>query len=251
MLNNRYMKIFFAFILTSLFVGSSLSASAQTFRRPQPSVWYRLMTRYNGTDQRVGRCIQYFPAGSEHPNMLWSAPGADFSSKAYDYQLWKFETSPTDSARYKMVCKAAPNGFVNPVPTADNASARWLYVASEEDSKVNPYGFIFVTEPTMSGIDSSGYSYCALATDSTINNYYWLMNCGAARQDYAINLWSDDYSEDANEWLFRFEEKAPLAADVINTLQPDGEVYYDLFGRRVVNPSRGIYIYRGKKVLLK
>lgn len=50
--------------------------AAQTFEKPDSDTWYRLTTRYNGGDDRVGRCIQYFDAESEHPSLLWSAQPA-------------------------------------------------------------------------------------------------------------------------------------------------------------------------------
>lgn len=248
------MKIKILTVLASLIAMSSISIYAQTFQKPDPAVWYRLSTRYNGTDQRRGRCIEYYPEGSVHSGMLWSADPVAESSPEYDYQLWRFVPSPDNPDRYKMVCKADPDGFVNPAPTASDASARWLYVASAAGSSVDPYGFIFVLDDDMSGVDSNGLSYCALATDATINNYYSVMNCGAARQDYAINLWSDDYSEDANEWLFRFEKKSSVVTaieDISADDDTDSSVYYDLYGRRVADPAGGIVICRGKKVMIK
>lgn len=99
--------------------------TAQTFEKPDPESWYRLTTRYNGSDQRTGRCIQYYPAGSEHHDMLWSAAPVDLSSPDYDYQLWTFIPSPDNPDRYKMVCKADPDGFVNPTPTVLSPEGRW------------------------------------------------------------------------------------------------------------------------------
>lgn len=226
--------------------------TAQTFEKPDPESWYRLTTRYNGSDQRTGRCIQYYPAGSEHPDMLWSAAPVDLSSPDYDYQLWTFIPSPDNPDRYKMVCKADPDGFVNPTPTVLSPEGRWEYVESGSASTVDPYGFLFVTHTDTSGVDSDGVSYCAIATDATIESSYPVMNCGAPRQNYAINLWSDHYSEDANEWLFRMESETDKPTSVSLPQAPAvTPVYYDLFGRPVAHPTAGLYICNGRKVYLR
>lgn len=253
------MKKIYIPILIAMMLAPCLSFAAETFQKPSTRNWYRLVTRYNGGDGvRTGRCIQYFPAGSEHSGMLWSAAPVSADSPDYDYQLWTFVPSRTNPDRYRMVCKADYEGFVNPTPTAISPDGRWLYVASGDkeatDGSIDPYGFVFVLHADLSGVDTDGTSYCGIASTVTINQTYDVMNCGASRQDFAINLWNDYYSEDANEWLFRFVEKvdsstgvAPLPADA-----PEAEpVYYDLCGRRVAHPSPGIYICNGRKVAIR
>lgn len=235
-----------------------LNISAQDFQRPDPNRWYRLITRYNGSDERVGRCIQYFPSDSEHPDMLWSATPVDTTLAESDYQFWRFEPSPDDPDRYAMICKAAPHGYVDDVPTALDPSGRWIYVSeSESASPDNKYGFIFVTSPTLSGVDSgTGYSYCAISTDASMASGYHYMNAGGPKQDYAINIWYETYSEDANEWSFAF---APRDGDGTSSIcdvmcaPSDDEpiVCYDLSGRRVYHPTHGIYIINGRKILLR
>lgn len=253
------MKKIYIPILIAMMLAPCLSFAAETFQKPSTRNWYRLVTRYNGGDGvRTGRCIQYFPAGSEHSGMLWSAAPVSADSPDYDYQLWTFVPSRTNPDRYKMVCKADYEGFVNPTPTEFSASGRWLYVASGDkeatDGSIDPYEFIFVTHDTMSGVDSDGISYCAFATEATVSHYYDVMNCGGQKQDFAINLWSDDYSEDANEWLFRFAEKVDSSTGVaqLTSDAPAAEpVYYDLCGRRVLHPGPGIYICNGRKVAIR
>ena len=40
----------------------------------------------------------------------------------------------------------------------------------------------------------------------------------------------------------------PNGVETVGTAMEDG-VYYDLMGRRVDNPSKGIYIVNGKKII--
>lgn len=241
--------------ISALFIASILSVvAAQTFEKPDSDTWYRLTTRYNGDDDRAGRCIQYFDAESEHPSLLWSAQPAGPGEAGHDAQLWRFIPSQDNPERYKIVCKAAPEGYVNPTPTATNADARWEYVTTP-DPAVDPYQFVLVTEPTMSGVDSDGVSYCAISSVPVMNNYYNLMNCGGPRQDYAINLWSDDYSEDANEWLFRLEkniEDIVTAVDNLENAAGEGRrVYYDIYGRPAAPGAKGLLVSDGKIVFVK
>ncbi len=46
------------------------------------------------------------------------------------------------------------------------------------------------------------------------------------------------------------EESDPNAVEGIEAAGANDNVYYDLAGRRVKNPGKGIYIVNGKKVIL-
>ncbi|MDO4320260.1 MAG: hypothetical protein Q4C34_06745 [Bacteroidales bacterium] len=230
------------------------SLAAQDFSPPDPGKWYQLVTRYNGTDARKGRCIQYCAPGTDHAGLLWSAVPLHEGDAGLDCQLWRFIPSPDTPARYALVCKAAQSGFVDPTPTGSGSQARWHYV-TDSDGSIDPYGFLFVTTGSMSGVEDTGESYCAIASDKTIDSYYNVMNCASAGQGYAINLWNEDYSEDANEWLFRFVEKAMVVTGITDPVAPvvDGtSVWYDLSGRRVsAHPAPGVYIVDGRKVFVR
>jgi len=65
-----------------------------------------------------------------------------------------------------------------------------------------------------------------------------------------LKLSTSDFAP-AKELIFNFDD---AAATGISTVKPEAEkkadVIYDLQGRRVVNPSHGIYIVNGKKVVI-
>lgn len=242
-----------AVVVAAIALAGAGAVRAQGFQKPDSDKWYRLDTRYSGTDARVGRCIQYYPAGSEHPDMLWSAAPVAASDPAADYQWWRFVENPDSPGEYAMICKAAPSGYVNPEPTSISNSGRWVYVTDAGSADgAGKYGFIFVTSDTLSGVDAAtGESYCAIATERSQN---WYMNCGAAAQSYAINLWYETYSEDANEWLFNYmgDVGSPTPVTDVSADREEGEpVCYDLCGRRVANPSGGLYIVNGRLTVLR
>lgn len=73
-----------------------------------------------------------------------------------------------------------------------------------------------------------------------------------AKNPVAFDLVDIEESEDGlisfNAVVPEIEE--PGAVDAIEAAEGNG-MYYDLMGRRVANPSRGIYILNGKKILIK
>lgn len=234
----------------------AIAASAQEFQKPMPDTWYRLVTMYNGSDERVGRCIQYFPEGSAHPGLLWTAPPAVATDPAYDYQLWMFIPSPDNPDMYAIVCKAAPDGYVSALPTSYTAEGRWQYVtdpvSGDPDDK-----FDFELGGVYKGVDdTSGESYCDIYTDVQSANLIKYMNCAGPDQDYAVNVSRATVAMDSNEWMFRFSPKQQVSGVVTVAVEADSAdegaapEIFDLCGRKVVNPGHGIYIVDGVKVVL-
>lgn len=60
--------------------------------------------------------------------------------------------------------------------------------------------------------------------------------------------------ENAKSFSIVFEDGAATGISEIRTLDSEdvsGSYYYDLQGRRVENPSHGLYIHNGKKIYIK
>lgn len=190
-----------------------------------------------------------------------------------DYQLWALELDEA-SGKYALVCKALPDGSVNPTPTAEATSGRWTY-----DNTTKHYNF------TLTNTDK-GYK---IQSDQTASNQY--MNFAAGGQNLSINVYGDP--DDGNGGYFKTNvveydtdevtgtDNTPrvIAANkayYVSTLAtgealslsfggpavgidqiatPGAEkaqTYYDLQGRRVLYPSNGIFVTEdGQKVFIK
>ena len=226
---------------------------------------------------RQGRAVELVAEGSsviESNNatigQLWSAP-ADENN---DYQRWYFEADPEGTGKYAMVCKAQPNGSVNPTPTSQENTGRWNY-----DNTTKHYNF------TVTNTADKGYT---IQSDQTANNKY--MNFAGSGQQYSINVWGDP--NDANGGYFKatvvettdeviandntprivgankayyvstqatgealslsFGGPAVGIDQIATTGAEKAQTYYDLQGRRVLYPSNGIYVTGdGQKVFIK
>ena len=189
------------------------------------------------------------------------------------YQLWALELDEA-SGKYALVCKAQPDGSVNPTPTAEATSGRWTY-----DNTTKHYNF------TLTNTDK-GYK---IQSDQTASNQY--MNFAAGGQNLSINVYGNP--DDGDGGYFKANVVEYDTDEVIGTdntprtiaankayyvsTQATGEAlslsfggpavgidqiatpgaekaqtYYDLQGRRVLYPSNGIYVTGdGQKVFIK
>ena len=249
-------------------------------------LYYRLVTRAN--DDRAGRAIELLNDASTDilgvagnvskgaaVGVLWS----NTVEENDDYQLWQFVPDPAGSGKYAMVCKAQPEGSVNPTPTATATTGRWNY-----DNDQKHYNFNLHKSGTADGVD-----YYSITSDQTESP--WFMNSAGNGQCYSINLYNVFDSSNAGYFSFNVVEYdtdevigtdntprtiAANKAYYVST-QATGEAlslsfggpavgidqiatpgaekaqtYYDLQGRRVLYPSNGIYVTGdGQKVFIK
>ena len=246
---------------------------------PIYALYYRLVTRAN--DVRAGRAIELVAEGSPliesgaTAGLLWSSTEAQS-----DYQLWLFVPDPAGSGKYAMVCKAQPEGSVNPTPTAVANDGRWNY-----DATTRHYNFNLHKSGTADGVD-----YYYITSDQTDSQ--WFMNSAGNGQAFPINLHHNP-NDGTNAGYFSFNVVEYDTDNVIGTdptlrtiaankayyvsTQATGEAlslsfggpavgidqiatpgaekaqtYYDLQGRRVLYPSNGIYVTGdGQKVFIK
>lgn len=192
---------------------------------PTAGQYYRIVTRATD-DTRKGRCIELLSASSPlcstyadkgaAANVLWTNTQANETAKNYDSQFWTLEESPTESGKFALVCKAAPNGSVNPSPTVQNNTGRWRYDASKKN-------YNFVLGEAAYGQDGANYYY-TIRSDKTTG---WYMNASMPGQGLAANLWTDPLSGNGGLWTFIGTEST------IVPIEPEARLekgkYYQIF----------------------
>lgn len=166
--------------------------------------YYRIIS--GGTDNtRSGRCIELLAEGSQliseysgkgaKAGVLWTSPQAAKNATNYDHQWWSLEEDPANPGKYALVCKAEPNGSVNPNPTSVNTSGRWNY-----DKAVKHYNFVLGT----GAYGKKGDNYYYTIASDKVNNQY--LNSSMAGQGLAVNLYSNPNDGAGGQWEFAPKE---------------------------------------------
>ena len=93
-------------------------------------------------------------------------------------------------------------------------------------------------------------NYYVLSTLNGVIGLYWPMT---GTTELAANKAFIEKSEAAGAtgYRFVFGDNTTVGIDGTTLGQPDNTPYYDLSGRRVAQPAKGIYIHNGKKVFIK
>ena len=166
----------------------------------EESYWYRIVTK--ATDARSGRCWELLsetsPLVAEHSGKnaaagrIWTNTKASEGDANYDYQQWCFEQSDEHPDRYALVCKAQPNGSLNPTPTAQSNAGRWNY-----DASVKHYSFVIGD----GGYGTSGANYYYTVRSENISG--WYLNASMAGQGMAVNLWTNAADGSGGHWEFQ------------------------------------------------
>ena len=162
--------------------------------------WYRIVTK--ATDARSGRCWELLsetsPLIAEHSGKnakagrVWTNAQASEGDANYEYQQWSFEQSADYPGRYALVCKAQPEGSLNPTPTAQNNSGRWNY-----DASTKHYAFVIGD----GGYGTSGANYYYTIRSEKISG--WYLNSSMAGQGMAVNLWTNAADGSGGHWEFQ------------------------------------------------
>lgn len=167
--------------------------------------WYRLITLNTSDTNRKGKCIELLAEGDAQvgkngaaEGMLWSAVPSEAGSADYDYQQWGLKEDPNNPGRYALVCKALPQGSVNPNAGMANNAARWRY-----DKETIHYNFV-LSDAAYQGSIGNNRFYAIRSVQYT----NWWMNMAASGQNYAINMWNNP--KDGNGGLWEF---APMFQD--------------------------------------
>lgn len=93
-------------------------------------------------------------------------------------------------------------------------------------------------------------NYYVLSTLEGVIGLYWPMT---GTTELAANKAFIEKPEAAGAagYRFVFGDNTTVGIDGVTLGQPDNTLYYDLSGRRIAQPAKGIYIHNGKKVFIK
>jgi|GEM_PF-2868677 len=93
-------------------------------------------------------------------------------------------------------------------------------------------------------------NYYVLSTLEGVIGLYWPMT---GTTELAANKAFIKKTEAAGAagYRFVFGDNTTVGIDGVTLGQPDNTPYYDLSGRRIAQPAKGIYIHNGKKVFIK
>ena len=130
-----------------------------------------------------------------------------------------------------VVLKKTTSGSITMTPTSSNSS---------DDYSGNSL------TGTMTNITNPGNAYVLNYKDATGAGFYKLSSGGTIGANKAYL----EYDGSAGaRGFFGFDEATGIESLSVNECFENGEVY-DLQGRRVVNPTKGLYIVNGKKVFI-
>ena len=124
-------------------------------------------------------------------------------------------------------------------------------------TEVDVTGNLLVGTAVEKEFNGAGYKYYLFGKGAVGQGFYYQtgrdgnsIKLPAHRAGLKLSASGPDFAP-AKELIFNFDDAITTG---INTVQPavekKNDVIYDLQGRRVTNPSRGIYIVNGKKVVI-
>ena len=124
-------------------------------------------------------------------------------------------------------------------------------------TEVDVTGNLLVGTAVEKEFNGAGYKYYLFGKGAVGQGFYYQtgrdgnsIKLPAHRAGLKLSASGPDFAP-AKELIFNFDDATTTG---VNTVQPSVEkkkdVIYDLQGRRVTNPSRGIYIVNGKKVVI-
>ena len=111
-----------------------------------------------------------------------------------------------------------------------------------------------VTETGVAASTEGAYNYMWAYTDSKGLGFYNVASgtTSAAGKAYLSSTMAlDNKSAGARSFIFADEENGTTGIEVISHKPLTENQYYDLQGRRVVQPTKGLYVVNGKKVVVK
>ena len=158
--------------------------------------------------------------------------------------LWKSTEPLTDTKTFTV--EALSSGSEKPATWPEYGGTAYTNLLNGSQTAGNT--------TDLNGNVNSGFYYYKLSYDSDGNNlgWYWGASDGAAFESGAHKAWLIVAKTGAGARSFiGFDDGTTAIESVVKKAEINDGVYYNLQGLRVDNPTKGLYIVNGKKVVIK
>lgn len=162
----------------------------------------------------------------------------DFSA-AEGYTAWQIKSISGETITFEKITDKIKGG--QGILLKGEAGATVTLASADSDAELGENLLFGTTAPTYAAADT----YYGLS-----GNKFVKVNAGTIPAGKAL-LPAGDIPSTARELTFVFDEGNTTGIKAIDNSQLTNDNYYDLQGRKVVQPAKGLYIKNGKKVVLK
>ena len=133
--------------------------------------------------------------------------------------------------------------------TATAGTTYNFYATSNEINENNNNGFVKGTKEDIAYVADT-YLTLGQITGGTTYGFYMYSNSESPIKANTCYIKKADIPATAKGFTLSFDGGTTAIDSATATAEPAIKVYYDLQGRRVLNPTKGLYIVNGKKVVI-
>ena len=162
-----------------------------------------------------------------------------------------YQFDATDNKTYvtlKQISEGNPISAGTPVYLTATAGTTYNFYATSNDiNETNNNGFVKGTKEDITTGVTDNYLTLGLKNDTGTDYGFYLYQGSTIA---ANTCYIEKSAATAKGFTLSFDGGTTAIDSAIATAEPAMKVYYDLQGRRVLNPTKGLYIVNGKKVVI-
>ena len=172
------------------------------------------------------------------------------------YIITDVQPGATAAAPYKAMTQSIAAGSIIPKQTGfilqGTAGSTIEYEANVTGTEVSVAGNLLVGTATEAKVGNDGTNkYYLFGHKGTNQGFYWQTGTGGEYVNLKAHKAALKVAKSqvgyAKSFVIDFEDTTTGIRSVDNTTPQKNDIIYDLQGRRVINPTHGIYIVNGKK----
>ena len=167
--------------------------------------------------------------------------GSAWGQKAMPYD-YGFETALADEGWTKVDCASGSN---NQTSTKRSGSSAFKF-----QYNTTPPQYLISPELTVSKLTNISFWYYAASSWYTETFKVGYSSTTNDVKGDGVFTWSEELSTNSSSWK-EYASTIPAGTKYIAIQYTANDHVYDLQGRRVVNPRKGLYIVNGRTVVIK